>query len=98
MEKMGSSEAAPDSGSRSDVQASPVSTHRNDREHMRVRSSDVPLSWFRIADHATVTVPAALTPILITARKATRVTSQRACALFVLGMIHTSRHEDAWNN
>jgi hypothetical protein len=47
MVKMGSPEAAPDSGSRSDVQASPVSAHRNDRKHMRVRSSNAPLSWIR---------------------------------------------------
>ena len=37
LEKMGSTEAVPDSSSRCDVQASPVSAHCNDREHMRVR-------------------------------------------------------------
>jgi histone acetyltransferase (RNA polymerase elongator complex component) len=41
LEKMGSTKAVPDSSSRSDVQASPVSAHCNDREYMRVRQAIV---------------------------------------------------------
>ncbi len=51
-----------------------------------------------VADTAVVTVLVVPTPILITVPKVTRGTSQRACVLFALGMIHTSRHEDAWSN
>ena len=42
---IGSTEAVIDSSSRCDVQASPVSAYRNDREHMRVRPAliDLPI-------------------------------------------------------
>ena len=45
MAKIGLTEAMIDSSSRCDVQASPVSAYRNDREHMRVRPAliDLPL-------------------------------------------------------
>jgi hypothetical protein len=36
---MGSAEVVPDSSGRRYVQASPVSAHCNDREHMRVRQA-----------------------------------------------------------
>jgi len=57
-----------------------------------------PCYHFGVADIAVVTVLVAPTLILITVPKATRGTNRRACVPFALGMIHTSRHEDAWSN